>query len=92
MQPGPSEISCIAKRLMDLRGEYKMSQTQFCRHVGIAASTWNQYEHARQRISLDMAMRLCNVTGVTLDWIYLGDGRGMPLKFAHLARDNFYDA
>jgi transcriptional regulator with XRE-family HTH domain len=34
--------------------------------------SWSHFENARRRISLDEALRLVAITGISLDWIYLG--------------------
>lgn len=41
--------------------------------VGVVRPAWTQYESGARRIHLDPALRLCNATGVSLDWIYRGD-------------------
>jgi len=77
----PDTLEAIAERLIALRTLNAPTQTAFCNQVNIQPNTWNQYETAKQRISLDMAIRLSRATGVTLDWIYLGDSTGMPMRY-----------
>lgn len=77
----PDTLEAIAERLIALRTLNAPTQTAFCNQVNIQPNTWNQYETAKQRISLDMAIRLSKATGVTLDWIYLGDTTGMPIRY-----------
>lgn len=48
--------------------------------AGIAPNTYNQWEKGKQPPALDQAIRLCDVHGLTLDWIYLGDASGLPLR------------
>lgn len=68
-----------ARRCIALRTLFATSQAEFCRAVGIAQNTWNQYEHGR-RPSLDMALQLRTHTGVSLDWLYLGDNSGLGTR------------
>ena len=77
-------LDAIAHRLMMTRLAYKLNQKQFCERAGIKTNTYNQYEKAKQRISLDFAIQLCEAYGLTLDWIYRGDPSGLKLQ---LARD-----
>jgi transcriptional regulator with XRE-family HTH domain len=45
---------------------------RLCRLADISPQSWNNYETADSNIGIEPAIRLCNVTGVTLDWIYRG--------------------
>ena len=67
----------IGERLMLTRNVFGMTQTEFGKGAGIKKSTYNQYEKGKERPSLDEAIKLCDKYGITLDWIYLGDSRGL---------------
>ena len=67
-----------ADRLRVLREALGLTQVQISRVCGIGQQAWNNYEGARRRISVDQALRLRNSIGVTLDWIYAGDPKGLP--------------
>lgn len=72
-------IEEIGKRLKALRMAVSGdNQADFCRRLGIATNTWNQYEKGKGRPQLDVAVMLCDSLGVTLDWIYLADPSGLP--------------
>lgn len=73
-----SAVAAIARRLETTRNALGLSQAQLCRHAGIAANTYSQYESGNGRPSLDYAMRLCQTFGLTLDWIYFGNAAGLP--------------
>jgi len=45
---------------------------RLCRLADISPQSWNNYGTADSNIGIEPAIRLCNVTGVTLDWIYRG--------------------
>lgn len=78
----------IAERLRLLRlASGSPSQAAFCASVGIGTTTWNNYERDLNRISLDEATKLVKRYGVTLDWIYYGDEKGLPLGLATALRE-----
>lgn len=60
------------------------NQTEFAAWVGISRNAWSNYEAAGWRPRLDEAQKVVALTGVTLDWIYTGDERFLPV---HLAND-----
>ncbi len=74
------EIVEIGRRLRRTREAMKLNQAMFCRLVGIQQQAWNNYERGLRRISLDQALRVCKVTGVSLDWIYRGIAAGLPVN------------
>jgi transcriptional regulator with XRE-family HTH domain len=51
---------------------------RLCRLADTSPQSWNNYETADSNIGIEPAIRLCNVTGVTLDWIYRGIKSGLP--------------
>jgi transcriptional regulator with XRE-family HTH domain len=68
----------VAARLKQTREALKLSQARLCRISDISPSAWNNYETADARIGVDQAIKLCQATGVTLDWIYRGVRAGLP--------------
>ncbi len=58
------------------------NQAEWARRVGIRPSTWNNYEEALNRISLDEALKICQATGISLDWIYFGSLHSLPHSLA----------
>jgi DNA-binding XRE family transcriptional regulator len=55
------------------------SASELAEAVGITRQGWHLYEKARARISLEMAVRLCEQFELTLDWIYRGETSGLPI-------------
>ncbi len=78
----PKSNEAVGERLRALRVSVTDNQSEFCRRVGIASNTWNQYEKAVSRPDLDRATQIVQTFGVTLDWIYLGDPSGLPHQLA----------
>lgn len=82
MKPHPSDIQAIAHRLAATREAIGITPAELCRKTGIAPNTYSQWESAKGRPSLDQAMKLCDVFGVTLDWIFRGNRQGLPFQLA----------
>ena len=74
----PTSVTEVAARLQLTREALKLSQAALCRMAGISPQAWNNAETGDNRISVDEAMKLCRVTGVTLDWIYRGNRTLLP--------------
>lgn len=71
----------IAERLIRTREAMGLNQAQWCRLTGIAPQAWNNYESGLNRISIDQAIKVCQATGVTTDWIYRGlMSGGLPMQ------------
>lgn len=57
--------------------DYK-NAAEFGRLVDIAPNALNNYETGRSRPTVEQAVKIARVTGVTLDWIYLGNRANLP--------------
>ena len=68
----------IAERLEWLRNHYKMSQTQFAESIGASKTQYNNWKQARQRLSLDSALRINQSYGTSLDFLFLGRLETLP--------------
>ena len=62
----------VGVRLKLLREALKMSQTALCRLADITPQAWNNAETGDNFLTVTNAVKLCRVTGVTMDWIYRG--------------------
>ena len=76
----PTSVGEVAARLKLTREALGLSQAALCRRTGIATNVWNNAETGDNRISVDEAVKLCRVTGVSLDWIYRGSRVNLPEK------------
>lgn len=72
----------VGLRLIQLRQSYDMSPAEFCRWTDFGQQAWSNYERGYRLIRLDQAMRLSQITGASLDWIYKGDPSGLPFRLA----------
>ncbi len=77
---GPTGLTEMARRLRTTRLALKLTQARLCRLARINPQAWNHAETGKARIGLDSAIRLCEQTGLTLDWIYRGVRAGLPLE------------
>lgn len=80
--PNPTSVPMIAARLKWTRQAKGLNQAVWCRLAGIEPQAWNNYERGFRRISIDQALKVCRITGVTLDWIYRGIPSGVPVELA----------
>lgn len=77
----------VGARLVRTRTALGLSQSEFAAGANLAVNTYNQYESGKNRPSIDNAILLCEVYGLTLDWIYRGDPSGLKYSLAVALRD-----
>lgn len=71
-------------RLKALIDALNDNQSQFSARVGISQPALNNYLKGLRRPDLDVAINIQAKTGVTLDWIYLGDRSGLPARLLEI--------
>ncbi|HWL04522.1 MAG TPA: helix-turn-helix transcriptional regulator [Xanthobacteraceae bacterium] len=73
----------MAQRLRLLREALNESNaTAFAERLGISASRWNNFERGTP-LSREVAIKLVRAyPGLSLDWLYLGETRGLTLEMA----------
>ena len=71
------------RRLLRTREALELSQAEFCRQIGVERNLYNPFEKGRRRITIDVAMKIRNRYGITLDWIYAGDPHALPSDLYH---------
>lgn len=77
----------IARRLKSTREAIDVTAAELCRAIDCRPNRWSQYEGGERPITLPVAIRLCEVYGLTLDWVYRGDPEGLPARLhAKLAK------
>ena len=76
----------VSRRLQLFRRRLGISQAELCRAIECRTNRWSQYESGERRITLEVAETLCDVYGLTLDWIYRGDPSGLPHRYIALTR------
>lgn len=68
----------LGKRLQLTREALQLSAADLCRRIDCKPNRWSQYESGERRITLEIADRLCDEFGVSLDWIYRGNRALLP--------------
>lgn len=94
---GDSSKQAIARRLEALRAAMslqiaeergtpglQLSQAEFARRIGFTVQALNNYLQSVNRIQLDQAIGLALKTGITLDWLYLGNPAGLPIALSRV--------
>lgn len=87
MADGGRSNEDIAMRLSALMDAMKLNQTSFANLVGISQPALNNYIKALRRPEIDVAIMIQSKTGVTLDWIYLGNRSGLPARLLEILPD-----
>jgi transcriptional regulator with XRE-family HTH domain len=69
----------VSERLSITRDVFGLTQKDFAERAGMARNHYNMIENGGRPLHVEDAARLCKAHyGLTLDWIYLGETRGMP--------------
>jgi len=71
------DVPAIARRLRLARIARGLRSARAAEMAGITRNALSNWETGRQRPSLDQVILLLPVLGVTLDYLYLGDDRGL---------------
>ena len=87
MTDGGRSNDDIAKRLQALMTALGRNQSAFAVLVEITQPAMSNYVKGLRRPQLDEAMKIVAKTGVTLDWIYLGDRAGLPSRLLEVLPD-----
>lgn len=80
--PGDHSHDAIARRIRQIRSCWQLSQSDLGVICGTGKNTVSHWEHGRQRPTVSQLAPLVARTGLTLDWIYLGNSGGLPLEAA----------
>lgn len=70
-----------------LREALGLTQGAFARLVDISQPALANYEAGFRRPELDKAILIVAKTGITLDWLYLGDRAGLPQRLLAVLPD-----
>lgn len=74
-------MKAIGERLRHLEIALgKEKQTELCKLTGIKTNTYSQWRHGTRMPARDLAQKFCKATGITMDWLYTGETRGMPYE------------
>lgn len=62
----------VNQRLKQLRG--KLTQGEFVAPLGVSIAAISNIEHGKSKMSIDLAKKICEVYGCTMDWLVRGIG------------------
>lgn len=64
----------VGRRLRALRSALNLSQDRIAAAIGMGSgsASWSPYESGRLLIPIHNAKALCDIYGITLDWLYRG--------------------
>ena len=63
------------------------SQAAMARLVGATTTQFNNWEIGRGQLPVDFAIKICLITGATLDYIYRGDLSSLPANLMTLVAE-----
>jgi plasmid maintenance system antidote protein VapI len=71
----PESNEAVAYRLrliLDALEPAGTTHVALARSLGLSKQGWNEYLKGKNRVPIDVALRLCRRHGLTLDWLYRG--------------------
>ena len=72
--------SSVGKRLELLRAAKGIKQQKiFADMIKASPGQYNNWALGRQVIPVEFAVKICGITGATLDYIYLGNSSALPM-------------
>lgn len=87
MTDGGRSLPDIGMRIQALMAALGHNQTSFALLVGISQPALNNYLKGIRRPDIDVAIQMQLRTGITLDWLYLGDRSGLPSRLLSILPD-----
>lgn len=87
MADGGRSNTDIAMRLSVLMKALERNQAAFASLIDITQPALNNYLKGIRRPEIDVAINIQAKTGVTLDWLYLGDRSGLPSRLLEILPD-----
>ncbi|MDF2232565.1 helix-turn-helix transcriptional regulator [Albimonas sp. CAU 1670] len=82
----------IGARLRAARLALGLKSSEIADRVGIERTYWSRCEGGKRRLSLDIAILLCDVFPLTLDYLFLGKIQSLPESLANKIRHEFTKA
>lgn len=65
------------------------TQGEMAEKLGVEINAYNNYERGERLVDVAMAVRLLELSGIGLDWIYAGVTTGVPFDRALALRKHF---
>lgn len=71
IKQGEAAPERVAVRLRWLRTHFGLKQREIAAMLGLGATQWNNWERGRDRLSLEGALKINQVFGISLDFLFL---------------------
>lgn len=84
MADGGRSPEDIGRRIVTLREAMGLNQAAFAKLVDISQPSIANYESGLRRPELDKGAQIVLKTGITLDWLYLGERQGLSARLLEL--------
>ncbi len=79
----------IGQRLNLIRTWLEYSPKEFAKAIGAPQKQVLEWEEGNSMIPPEIAVQICNIFGITTDYLYRGDELGIPRDFAsHVMNKN----
>lgn len=78
--PVTKQMDGIGERLQRLRVVFNLIQKELAAEIRVSSNRLSQWESDKHPPALDAAINLRRKYGITLDWLYFGDPRGMTAE------------
>lgn len=78
----------MGRRLVIGREALGKSQVSLAKSLGISSQRLSNYERGARPLDIELAILLSQKHGLTMDYIYWGDLRGLPVHVASKIADN----
>jgi transcriptional regulator with XRE-family HTH domain len=76
------DLQAIAGRLKAARLALGLSQKDIYEAIGVKAAAWSHWESGKRMPDPTKMFKFYQLHGITLEWIYGGDPRGLPFGVA----------
>lgn len=78
----PDDLKLLGDRLRAARLALGLTQKKLYEPLGVKAATWNHWESGKRLPDPLVMVKLKELHGITLDWIYAGDASALPFSLA----------
>lgn len=81
---GNEDLAAIGNRLKAARMALGLSQKDIYETLGVKAAAWSHWESGKRMPDPVVMFDLYKRHGITLEWIYGGDPKGLPFGVAQI--------
>ena len=80
----PDNLRAIGARLRAVRLALGLTQKDLYEPLGVKAATWNHWESGKRLPDPLVMVKLKEMHGISMDWIYAGDPSALPFSLAKI--------